>query len=106
MNDQAFWALIGTLFGGAGLAIINKLLGHGKEKFDLSAAIREELRKDNTTYRKEIDELNRRLESWQQKYYENDQAHKKTIEKLELDVERLKRMLAQNGISYSDILKN
>ncbi len=39
-QNQAFWALLGTLFGGTILAVVNNLLGKNKERFDLGAAIR------------------------------------------------------------------
>lgn len=88
-NNQAFWALLGTLFGGTVLAVVNKLLSRNKEKFDLASAIRNEIRKDNVDYRKEIDELNRRIESWQKKYYE-----------LEMELAKMKKILIQNGVDY------
>lgn len=99
-SNPAFLPLLGVLFGGVGLAIVNKWLGRNKEKFDLGTLIRDEIRKDNLSYRNEIDELTRRVESWQIKYYEMDQAHKKKINELQDEMERMRRILIKNGIDY------
>jgi len=110
MTDQVFWALIGTLFGGGGLAVITKVLNRGKDKFDLAAAIREELREDIKRYQVEVEgykketaALRKEVDDWRSKYFEMDRKHNETIDSLEDAIEKMKRILHENGINYSDV---
>lgn len=79
MSDYAtpLIALVGTIFGGAGLKITERWLNRAKEKNDTAKQIRDELRTDMATYRKEITDLKTELDkveaevnAWQDKYYE------------------------------------
>lgn len=70
-------ALIAAVFGGVGLKVLEKALNRGKEKMDLAAQIRAELRSDQAALRKEIENfrvevkhLEDQLDKWRTKYYE------------------------------------
>lgn len=67
--SEAWLALIGTLFGGAGFKVIEHVLGRSKTKVDAATSLREELRKELTDIRKEADELRDELDMWRSKYY-------------------------------------
>lgn len=79
MSDYAtpLIALVGTIFGGAGLKITERWLNRAKEKNDTAKEIRDELRSDMASYRKEIldlkaevDKVEAEVVSWQEKYFE------------------------------------
>jgi len=63
-------ALIGTLFGGAGLEFIRRWLGKAKEKDDTATALRQELRTELTAMKVEQAALEKELDEWKQKYYD------------------------------------
>jgi signal transduction histidine kinase len=74
--SEAWIALIGTVFGGAGLKIIEQILGRKGRKEDFATAIRSELRTEVTSLRHEADqlrdeadELRHELDLWRRKYY-------------------------------------
>lgn len=76
-NSPGFVALMGTIFGGAGLKIIESWLGKAKERTAENATIRDELRKDIDSLRAQLavaDEEEKRLEAqieeWRAKYYD------------------------------------
>ena len=51
------WALIGTLFSGVILAIVNKWLSHPKEESMLAAELRSELREENVSLKDQVKDL-------------------------------------------------
>jgi len=67
--DTAWIALIGTVFGGAGLKVIEGFLTRGQGKSDAATAMREELRKESTTLREEIRVVEKDLDAWKEKYF-------------------------------------
>jgi predicted nuclease with TOPRIM domain len=79
MEDYAtpLIALVGTIFGGVGLKVVERWLNRAKDKSDAAKEIRDELRSDMATYRAEILELKKETEKldeqvilWQEKYFE------------------------------------
>jgi hypothetical protein len=62
-------ALIGTVFGGAGLKIVESLLSRGKAESEVAASIRAELRTDVGSLRSEIRSLQTEVDTWREKYY-------------------------------------
>lgn len=96
--DGAWLALIGTLFGGAGLKVIEAYLGRTRQKQDQGASIREELRLELTGLRQELTDakveeirLEKEVDTWRSMYYEQfvksaalvtelKAAHEKVIE--------------------------
>lgn len=78
--DPALVALIGTVFGGAGLKGIESLLNRSKTQNDVAAQIRTELRTDVQALRTELERQEKELDIWKAKYYELlDQFYKKGI---------------------------
>lgn len=67
--SEAWLALIGTCFGGAGFKIIEHFLGRSRSKMDTATALRDELRKELTEIRKEADDLRDELDLWRTRYY-------------------------------------
>lgn len=63
-------ALLGTLFGGAGLEFIKRWLGKAKEKDDTATDLRNELRGELTSIKTELAAVERELDEWKAKYYE------------------------------------
>lgn len=63
-------ALLGTLFGGAGLEFIKRWLGKAKEKDDTATDLRNELRGELTSIKTELANVERELDEWKAKYYE------------------------------------
>jgi hypothetical protein len=63
-------ALLGTLFGGAGLEFIKRWLGKAKERDDTATALRNELRGELTSLKKELANVEKELDEWKAKYYE------------------------------------
>lgn len=69
MIDTAWIALIGTVFGGAGLKVIEKVLSSGQGKIDAATQLRDELRKESTALREEIKAVEKELDQWKEKYF-------------------------------------
>lgn len=69
MIDTAWIALLGTVFGGAGLKIIENVLSQGSKKVDAATALREELRKESTALRDELRQVEKDLDAWKEKYF-------------------------------------
>ncbi len=97
LNNAAFLALVGTIFGGAGLKIIEHWLGKAKTRADAGLAIREELRKDIESLRKQLEKaaaeelrLEGLVEEWRSKYYELHTEKEKVVTELTITLERLK----------------
>jgi hypothetical protein len=85
-NEEAWLALVGTVFGGAGLKIVEAWAGRRKSRDDLAASLRTELRVEVSELRLEVHRLmeeNRELEAaldeWREKYF-NVLAQLKNIE--------------------------
>lgn len=69
--DNSLWvALIGTVFGGAGLKGVEFLLGRKKVSVDEATSIRKELREEIKSLKDEIKRLDEDLDLWRNKYYE------------------------------------
>lgn len=62
-------ALIGTIFGGVGLKLVEHWLGRSKIKVDDAARIRDELRLEITAQRAEIKQLEADVDKWREEYY-------------------------------------
>lgn len=67
--DPAWIALIGTIFGGAGLKATETWLGKNRVKVDDAAKIRDELRLEITAQREEIKQLETDVNKWRDEYY-------------------------------------
>lgn len=67
--SEAWIALVGTVFGGAGLKITEQFLGRNKVRDDTATALRDELRKELSEAREEADQLREEADKWRQRYY-------------------------------------
>ena len=63
-------ALVGTIFGGAGLEFIKRWLGKAKERDDTATALRNELRGELTSIKQELANVEKELDEWKTKYYD------------------------------------
>lgn len=68
--ELAIIALIGTLFGGAGLKVIEHFLNRKGDKEDHATQLRNELRTDLARYKEEVREEAQDADKWQAAYYE------------------------------------
>lgn len=68
--DPSVLALVGALFGGAGLKIVDHYFGKKRARVDDAARIRDELRLEINSQKEEIAKLEQQKDDWQQKYYD------------------------------------
>jgi chromosome segregation ATPase len=99
LNNPGFIALTGTLFGGAGLKIIESWLGRAKERATEEATMRDELRKEIADLRAQLEKadaeekrLEGLIEEWRSKYYDLRDEHTKVVTDLTLTAERLRAL--------------
>lgn len=97
MND-AWIVLLGTLFGGAGLKIVESWLSRNRDKDAHGTQIREELRTEIVALRDQLQKsreeearLEAEIELWRSKYYDLRDVYSKAQTELFLAVERLKQ---------------
>lgn len=67
--DTAWIALIGTVFGGAGLKLMESFLARGSKQVDTATAMREELRKESASLKEELRAVEKELDLWKEKYF-------------------------------------
>jgi chromosome segregation ATPase len=72
MNEYAtpIFALIGTIFGGAGLEIVRRWLNRSKIRDDTATELRKELREELAGLKKELDDVEAELDAWKNRYYD------------------------------------
>lgn len=68
-TTQAWIALGGTIFGGAGLKIFEQFLGRSKQRDDTATSLRDELRKELAEARDEAEEYREEADVWRLRYY-------------------------------------
>lgn len=68
--DPALIGLIGMLFGGVILKVVEHFLNRGKVKDDVAAGLREEMRRDIKELRTELREESKESDEWKSKYWE------------------------------------
>lgn len=68
--DAAWIALIGTVFGGVGLKVVDHYLSKNKVRIDDAARIRDELRIEITTLREDITKIEAERDKWRADYYD------------------------------------
>lgn len=73
--DTAWIALIGTVFGGAGLKIAESFLSKGAKKEDTATELRKELRSESQALKEELREAEKQLDLWKEKYFTLLQDH-------------------------------
>lgn len=108
LNNAGFVALVGTLFGGAGLKLTEAWLGKARERSDAGAQIRDELRKEIDGLRAQLDKadaeeqrLEKQVEEWREKYWALREEKQTVVTELTIVMERLKayeRAIAQDHL--------
>lgn len=108
-NNAGFVALMGTIFGGAGLKVIESWLGRAKERATESAAIREELRKEIDNLRTQLDKadeeekrLEAQIEEWRSKYYDLRDEKQQVVTELTIMKDRLLAYEKSIGLAKPD----
>lgn len=98
LNNAGFVALMGTLFGGAGLKLIEAQLGKAKARAADAAGIREELRKQIEDLRGELarsqaeeTRLEGLVEEYKDRYWSYREQTQKEISALNNELERWRR---------------
>lgn len=67
--DPAVIALIGTIFGGVGLKVMEHFLSKGKIRIDEATQLRSELRLEIEALREEVRQLEAAVDKWREEYY-------------------------------------
>lgn len=98
-NNPGFIALVGTVFGGAGLKVIESWLGRAKQRQEANQAMRDELRKEIESLRTQLQtagqeeqRLEAEIEAWRSRYYDLRDEKQKVVTELTIVTERLKAM--------------
>lgn len=99
-SQDAVLALLGTIFGGAGLEIIRRALSKSKEREDSATAFRDELRTELTQLKTEMMTVERELDMWRLKYYELYE----TYLRVKFQYEAVTRQLSDHGLAPKDDL--
>lgn len=101
-NNAAFLTLLGTLFGGVGLKVVESWLGKAKEKHDAGAALRSELRLEIEGLRKQLvasateeQRLEAEIDRWRGLYYDLRDEKQKVVTELMIITEQLKHLQSQ-----------
>lgn len=88
---------MGTIFGGAGLKVIEHQLGKAKTRAAESATAREELRKEIESLRQQLiradgeeARLQGLVDEWREKYWSYREETQRELSKLSVELERLK----------------
>lgn len=68
--DPAVIALVGTIFGGAGLKLLEHWMGRSQVRVDEAANLRNELRIEITALREEVKALEAEVDKWRTDYYD------------------------------------
>lgn len=68
--DPAWIALIGTIFGGVGLKVVEHFLTKNSVKVTEATQMRDELRRTSLDQKAEIRHLEKEVDDWRQKYYD------------------------------------
>jgi chromosome segregation ATPase len=92
LTNPGFIALMGTLFGGAGLKIVENWLNKAKNRAAEEAAAREEFKDEIEALKLEIIRINTLLDEWKTKYYEVREQKTRVETDLRITLERLETL--------------
>lgn len=109
LDNTGFVALLATIFGGAGLKVIEHWLGKAKERATEAQTIREELRREIDGLRAQLDKadaeekrLEGLVEDWRAKYYDLRDEKQKVVTELTIALDRLKALEKRLDPSQED----
>jgi chromosome segregation ATPase len=90
LNNSGFVAIVGTIFGGAGLEIIRRFMDRKQKKTDDASKIRaelrqqiEDLRAQEAKWSTEEQRLEAEIERWKGLYYDLKEDNLRTIGELQ-----------------------
>jgi malate synthase len=66
---EQYASIIAAVFGGVGIKLLDKLFSHPKDVMNESKRIRDEIRKENTALRSEVDARRKDADEWRSKYW-------------------------------------
>jgi chromosome segregation ATPase len=99
MHLDAGWvALIGTVFGGAGLKFAEHWLSRGRVRIDDASKIRDELRGEIVANREEIKSIEAEVEKWRAEYYNMRDKYIQLQTELTIALEKIKDADAKEAI--------
>jgi archaellum component FlaC len=90
----AIFSVIGAIFAGTGLKIVEKWLQKTKDKDDTATNLRNELRSELTALKKELADAGDSIDEWKAKYY--DVIEKYILVKAQLNA--VLKILSERGI--------
>jgi hypothetical protein len=90
----AIFSVIGAIFAGAGLKVVEKWLQKAKDKDDTATSLRNELRTELTALKKELADASDSIDEWKAKYY--DVIEKYILVKAQLNA--VLKILSDKGI--------
>jgi hypothetical protein len=90
----AIFSVIGAVFAGTGLKVVEKWLQKAKDKDDTATSLRNELRTELTGLKKELADAGDSIDEWRAKYY--DVIEKYILVKAQLNT--VLKILADRGI--------
>ena len=67
--NEAVIGLIGAIFGGAGIKLIEAYVLPRAKQVDIATTIRDELRDEIKGYKQEVKDLRSELDEWKTKYF-------------------------------------
>jgi len=89
--DPAWIAVVGTVFGGVGLKVLEHWLGKSKVKIDEASKLRDELRIEITAQREEIKALEAEVDTWREKFYDLRDKYSELNTEYLITLEKLKK---------------
>lgn len=108
-NNAGFVALLGTIFGGAGLKFIEHWLGKAKERATEAQGMRDELYKQIADLRAQLDKadaeekrLEGLIEEWRGKYYDLRDEKQQVVTELTILKDRLLAYEKTIGLAKPD----
>jgi chromosome segregation ATPase len=99
--DPAWIALIGTLFGGIGLKLLEHFLGKNRVKIDEATKMRGELRDEITAQREEIKQLEAEVDKWKLEYFALRDKHSELNTQYTIALAKIKEEAASKPVRKS-----
>lgn len=108
-NNAGFVALVGSIFGGAGLKIIESWLGRAKERATEAQTMRDELRTEIDSLRTQLEKgaaeekrLEAEIEKWRARYYDLRDEKQHIVTELTILKDRLLAYERSIGVDKND----
>ena len=68
-QTTVIFSLLGTVFGGVGMKLIDRFFARGEKKVDDAAKLRKELWDELNSLREEVRNMRKELDGWKEKYF-------------------------------------